>query len=125
MSRGSRAQQPQQHQPYVLVYSTRCTNCARFMDSLSRTSAAASVRCVDMATLHPSQLARISAVPALVQPDGTALVGTKAFEWLRPFEAEMSVDGFDGENGMLAFSNLDDQGYATYATGYGPFEAVR
>lgn len=110
---------------HTLLYSTQCPNCARFLDALRRTPVAKDVAVVDVATLSDAQLTRVAAVPALVLARGETLYGTKAFEWLKAFEADVDVAGFDGENGALAFSDIDTQGYATYATVYSPFEPVR
>ena len=110
---------------HTLVYSQQCPNCSRFIDALGRTSAASGVSLVEVSTLNPTQLARVAAVPALVTPQGGTLYGTKAFEWLKQFEADMQIDGFDGENGALAFSDVSSaQSYATYAQSYSAFEPV-
>lgn len=115
----------QRRQSHTLLYSTQCPNCSRFIDALSRTSAAAETSLVDIATLNPTQLARVSAVPALVLSSGSTLYGTKAFEWLKQYEADVELDGFDGENGALAFSDVSStQGYANYAQSYSAFEPV-
>lgn len=111
---------------HALLYSTQCPNCSRFIDALGRTPAASQVTLVDVATLNPTQLARVNAVPALVMPNGSTLYGTKAFEWLKQYEADVELDGFAGENGALAFSDVtSSQGYAHYAQGYSAFEPVR
>jgi len=119
-SRGA-ARSPQ----HTLLYSPQCPNCSRFIDALSRTPAAREVALVDVSTLGASQLARVSAVPALVLATGGTLYGTKAFEWLKQYEGDMDLDGFDGENGALAFSDVSStQGYASYSTVYSAFEPV-
>jgi len=110
---------------HTLLYSTQCPNCTRFMDALSRTPVASQVSYVDVATLTPQQLARVSAVPALVLPNGGTLYGTKAFEWLKQYEGEVELDGFSGENGALAFSDISTSGYACYAQNYSAFEPVK
>lgn len=109
---------------HTLVYSEQCPNCTRFIDALSRTSAASDVALVDVAHLTAQQLARVQAVPALVLPSGQTVYGTKAFEWLKQFEADVELDGFAG-NGSLPFSDVTSmQGYATYAQSFSAFEAV-
>lgn len=109
---------------HTVVYSQQCPNCARFIDALQRTSAAGQVSMVDVARLTPDQLARVSAVPALVLPNGQTLYGTKAFEWLKQFEGDVELEGFAG-NGTLPFSDVGSaQGYATYAEAFSAFERV-
>lgn len=110
---------------HTLLYSPQCPNCSRFLDALRRTSVAAQVAAVDVGTLAPAQLARVSAVPALVLTDGSTLYGTRAFEWLKQFEGDVELDGFEGENGALAFSDVSSaQAYAHYAEGYAAFSPV-
>lgn len=108
---------------HTLVFSTQCPNCSRFIEALGRTSVASSVALVDVSTLNPAQLARVAAVPALVLGNGSTLYGTRAFEWLKQYEGDMELDGFDGENGALAFSDVSSVGYATYAQSYSAFDA--
>lgn len=111
-------------QRHTLVYSAQCLNCARFMESLARTGVANQVTLLEVGSLAPGQRASITAVPALVLADGATLYGTKAFEWLKQFEGDMELGGFDGGHGALAFSDLEGSSYASYCQGYGPFEPV-
>ncbi len=118
-----RSSQPQPR--HALLFSAQCPNCSRFIDALGRTSAATDVSLVDVATLAPDQLARVTAVPALVLSDGTTMYGTKAFEWLKQYEGDTVLDGFSGENGALAFSDVSStQAYASYSQAYSAFEPV-
>lgn len=107
----------------TLVYSPQCTNCARFIDALRRTPAASSVAMVDVAQLTPQQLSSVTAVPALITAEGQTLYGTKAFEWLKQYEADVQLESFNG-NGTLPFSDIGSMGYATYATDFSAFEPV-
>ena len=117
-----RSSQPQ----HSLLISAQCPNCVRFVDALSRTSARTDVALVDVATLPPDQLARVSAVPALVLVNGSIMYGTKAFEWLKQYEGDVELDGFGGENGALAFSDVSStQGYASYSQHCSSFEPVK
>jgi hypothetical protein len=109
----------------TLVYSQQCTNCARFIDALKRTSAASAVTLVDVAQLTPQQLAGVQAVPALVTSQGQTLYGTKAFEWLKQYEADVELEGFAAAGGSLAFSDVGSMGYATFATEFSAFEPVK
>lgn len=114
---------------HTLLYSTQCPNCTRFIDALARTSAAGSVRLVDVATLSPAQVARVSAVPALITPTGGTMYGTQAFEWLKQYEADIPLESFAlGANGLgtgLAFSDVEaTQSYAMHSETFSQFEPV-
>ena len=108
----------------TLVYSQQCPNCVRFIDALQRTSQAGQVAMVDVAQLGREQLASVAAVPALLTPEGQTMYGTKAFEWLKQYEADVELESFYG-NGSLAFSEVGGMGYATYDEGFGDFEAPK
>lgn len=116
--------QPNHRQPaHTLVYSPQCPNCMRFLDALGRTPIAADVAVVDVHSVPPERAAHLAAVPALVTGDGSGtLYGTKAFEWLKQFEADVELDGFVGGNGSLGFSDVNNaRGYVTYAQRYSAF----
>ena len=66
----------------------------------------------------------VAAVPALLTPEGQTMYGTKAFEWLKQYEADVELESFYG-NGSLAFSEVGGMGYATYDEGFGDFEAPK
>ena len=108
----------------TLIFSAQCPNCTRFIEALARTPIARDVAMMDVATLSRDQLSGLVAVPSLVT-DGQTLCGTKAFEWLKQFEAEVEVDGFSVGSGSLAFSDVSNaQGYATYADDFSTFEPI-
>lgn len=107
-----------------VLFSPQCPNCVRFIDALRRTSMATAVNYLDVTRLDPQQLSRVQAVPAVVTAQGQTLYGTKAFEWLKQFEGDVELEGFGGENGALAFSDVDSLGYAMYTEGYSTFEPV-
>ena len=106
----------------TLVYSQQCPNCVRFIDALQRTSMAGQVAMVEVSQLSGEQLAGVTAVPALVTPEGQTAYGTKAFEWLKQYEADVELEAFYGTAG-LAFSDVEGIGYAAYHEGFGDFEA--
>ncbi len=109
---------------HTLVYADQCPNCVRFIDALSRTSAATQVALVDVSRMSKAQREQVTAVPALIVDNGTTLYGTKAFEWLKQFEADVELESFVG-NGSLPFSDVNSvQGYATYAEAFSTFEPV-
>lgn len=111
---------------HTLIYSEQCPNCMRFLDALRRTSIHPQVAVLDVHTLSKDVVAGLSAVPALVDGDsGATLYGTKAFEWLKQFEGDVELDAFQAGHSGLAFSDWSSaHGYASYAEGYGPFEAM-
>lgn len=107
----------------TLVYSQQCPNCVRFIDALQRTSMAGRVVMVEVAQLAREQLSAVSAVPALVTPEGQTLYGTKAFEWLKQYEADVELEAFYGGAGAgLAFSDVEGIGYASYHHGFDDFQ---
>lgn len=111
---------------HTLVYSPQCPNCMRFLDALGRTAEASNVAVVDVHEVPADQAAHLAAVPALITGDGNGtLYGTKAFEWLKQFEADVELDGFVAGQGSLGFSDFTSmQGYVTYAQGYSAFEPM-
>jgi hypothetical protein len=94
----------------------------RFLDALRRTSVAGAVALVDVTQLTEQQRSSVKAVPTLYT-EGVAVVGTKAFEWLKQYEADVDLESFSG-NGSLAFSEVSSMGYAAYSDDFGPFEPV-
>lgn len=115
--------QQRRQQRYVLLYSQRCPNCSRFLEGLQRTVAAADVALVAVESVDPSQLAGVAMVPCLVMPSGEKLAGSSAFEWLKAQES-LPPEGFGGQNGALAFSDISLTAYADYTTGYSAFEPL-
>ena len=83
-----------------------------------------SVARIDVNSLPPDQVARISAVPTLILASGQMLVGTKAFEWLKQFDGNTEVESFCLGKG-LPFSDLQDDHFAMeFTTPYSAFEPV-
>lgn len=107
-----------------LIYSPQCPNCQRFIGALDRTSAKTSVMKISVASLAPEQRKVVTAVPMLVMDDGSALVGTKAFEWLKQFEGDMEMDSFNGSGGLGFAAFGDDDGTIMHSTAYSAFEPV-
>lgn len=112
----------------TLVYSEQCPNCVRFIDALQRTSMAGRVTMLEVSRLGREQLAAVAAVPALVTAEGQTLYGTKAFEWLKQYEADVELEGYgggvSGSAPGLAFSEVGGMGYATFVDAFGAFEPV-
>lgn len=104
----------------TVYYSPRCPNCARFLDGLQRSSAARQAAVLVNVDLTPTR--GVEFVPAVVTVSGQALVGTKAFEWLREFASDAALEPYPlaGQRG-LAFSDLASAGQARFADAYSPF----
>lgn len=110
--------------PHRLIYATQCPNCMRFVGALDRTPAKGSVLKVDINQLPHDQRRQVSAVPTLLLSNGTALVGTQAFEWLKQFEAQTELESFALGKGLL-FSDYQDDGFAlSFSTPFSAFEPV-
>ena len=105
----------------VLVVSSQCTNCRRFLDSLS-TIKNHGISVVEYSALTPTQKVGIEAVPTLVLTNGKRLIGTDVFKWLsETYSSKMEVRGFAGFDNIneLAFSDFGDSvGYCNFSTGY-------
>ena len=106
---------------YRLFFSPQCTNCSRFVGALERTPIASQVQRIDVDTLTADQRRSVTAVPLLVLADGTALTGSKAFEWLGQHEQRVELDSFSASSG-LGFSSIEDTNtFVTYSQNYSPF----
>lgn len=107
-----------------LIYSAQCPNCTRFIGALDRTKVRDTVAKVDVGTLAPHHRQHVTAVPMLLMSNGSRLVGTKAFEWLKQFEGDAELESFAVGKG-LAFSHVEDvSGLLSYSTPYGDFQPV-
>lgn len=113
------------HQPpHRLVYATQCPNCMRFVGAMDRTPAKGLVAKVDVNALPPDQRRQVTAVPTLILNNGTHLVGTKAFEWLKQYEGQAELESFALGKG-LAFSDVQDDSFTlAFSTAYSAFEPV-
>ena len=107
-----------------LYYAPQCPNCARFIDSLDRLPARDTVVKVNVFTLHPSERQHLQSVPTLVLRDGAALVGTKAFEWLRQFDGDSELESFSLGKGLPWSHVDDDMATMSFSTPYGDFQPV-
>ena len=108
-----------------LIYAAQCPNCTRFLGALERTPVASRVQRIDVATLSPEQRRAVPAVPMLVLDNGTSLVGSQAFQWLKQYEGEVELDTYEGARGCrggLGFSDVSmDAGLISYAQTYSAF----
>jgi hypothetical protein len=104
----------------TLIYSAQCPNCTRFIESLDRVPSGAGVKRIEVSRLPPEMYQRVAAVPTLVLENGQQLVGSKAFEWLKQFDAEVELDGWGGGNG-LAYAPLEGDQYVQFAPRFGDF----
>jgi len=97
---------------YTAYVSQYCPNCKRFVDSLnSSKQAQQDIRLVDIGSLTPDQLARLTVVPTVYANDGRAFPGTKAFELLQQaYQADAPPDACDvGTIGDLMYSEVSDE----------------
>ena len=107
-----------------LFYAAQCPNCSRFVGAMERTPVASQVQRIDVDTLTPEQRRHVHAVPMVVLDDGTSLVGSKAFEWLKQHEERVELDSFSASSG-LGFSAIDDTNtFVTYSQNFSAFERV-
>ena len=105
-----------------LFVAPQCPNCARFIGALDRTPIASQVQRIDVSSLSPQQRAQVPAVPMLLLDSGATLVGSKAFEWLKQYEAGVELESYMAADG-LGFSSIDDTNtFVTYAHAWSPFE---
>jgi hypothetical protein len=112
---------------HTLVFSHNCPNCQRFLGALEACGPAnAQVRRLDVASMNPSDLNKVKAVPTMFLNNGQVLVGKSAFDWLKQFDGQCPLEGFElvGSHG-LPFSHWEDtQATMGYSTSWGPFEPV-
>lgn len=103
----------------ILYYSSNCPNCTRLINIMRRIpSIAPRAMMKNIDTMPPAQLAGLQYVPTLVDDNGRQHVGTAAFEFLKPFHAEMELDPAPIGKG-LEFSSLDGPGEAEYMEDFG------
>ena len=89
----------------TVYVSSRCTNCQRFVGALRRTDIAQSTQIVDVDVTGPVR--GLDYVPTVRTANGAVMSGTKAFEWLKDYEASADLDCVGGFGG-LAFSMVAD-----------------
>jgi hypothetical protein len=78
-------------------------------------------RIIDVASLDSVTLSRVQFVPTVMLSDGRAMVGTKAFEWLKEYDGEVELT--PPPSGSMAFSDLDFED-TQYVEGYASFEPL-
>ena len=105
----------------IVIVSSECTNCKRFLDALKAVKDHG-IQPVDYSILTPIQRVGITAVPTLILQGGKRLVGTDCFKWLNDKYSNVEPDGFDGFDSCsdgLTFSSVNDSiGYSQYDSGY-------
>lgn len=98
----------------LAVYiSERCSNCTRLVNYLKRIPSLSDTRVIDI-DRYPTQ--GIEYVPTLVDDGGAAHIGSKAFEYLKKFEGEITLEGMQLGSGQLAFGSIHDGGELQYTT---------
>ncbi|AGE53819.1 hypothetical protein PBCVIL3A_222L [Paramecium bursaria Chlorella virus IL3A] len=105
----------------IVIISSECTNCKRFLDALSAVKNHG-VQPVDYSVLTPMQRVGINAVPTLILNGGKRLVGTDCFKWLHEKYGNVEPDGFEGFDSCtdgLTFSSVNDpMGYSSQGSYY-------
>ena len=102
----------------LVIISKECPNCIRLLDVLKRIPDHG-LLVVEYHSLTPMQRVGLTAVPTLIQNNGSRIVGTPVFEYINEkFYQQMIVDGFEFNNELL-FSNVSDpSGAGEWDTGY-------
>jgi hypothetical protein len=101
----------------LAVYiSHRCSNCSRLLNYLKRIPSLADTRVIDI-DRYPAQ--GIEYVPTLVDESGVSHVGSKAFEFLKKYEAEITLEGVQLGSGQLAFGSISSGGELEYQSPFG------
>ncbi|AGE49309.1 hypothetical protein ATCVBr0604L_873L [Acanthocystis turfacea Chlorella virus Br0604L] len=103
----------------LVIISKECPNCIRLLDVLKRIPNHGLI-VVEYHSLTPMQRVGLTAVPTLIQNNGSRVVGTAVFEYINEkFYQQMIVDGFEVDNNELLFSNIGDPaGIGEWDTGY-------
>lgn len=105
--------------------SRSCPNCTRFVEGVHRVpQLKGCLQIMDIDSLPPESKQGLQYVPTVVDSSGHMHVGTKAFEWLKQFDAEVELDAapdlFGGSTNSLCYAELDGEGFS-YAPKYGDF----
>ena len=99
--------------PLAVYVSDRCSNCSRLINYLKRVPSLSDTRVIDIER-YPTQ--DIEYVPTLIDENGVSHVGSKAFEYLKKFEDEITLDSMQLGSGGLAFGAINDGGELQYTT---------
>lgn len=101
----------------LAVYiSHRCSNCSRLLNYLKRIPSLSDTRVIDI-DKYPAQ--GVEYVPTLVDDAGVSHVGSKAFDFLKKFEDEITLEGMSLGSGQLAFGSINGGGELEYAAPFG------
>ena len=103
----------------LVVVSSECTNCRRFMEILGKIQNHGIV-VADYSTLTPTQRLQVQAVPTLILNSGKKLVGTDVFTWISEMHSSsLEPSAYDMEGDDLTFSSVNDPvGYCESSSGY-------
>jgi len=108
----------------VIYVSNQCPNCSRFLDTIRRIpSLRDRTRVVDIDTLPRERRERIEFVPMFVDSHGATHTGSKAFDQLKQYVAEMELECAPSNGGSLAFGSIGDNGGLDYTGFYSDFVA--
>ena len=103
----------------LVVVSSECTNCKRFMEILNKIKNHGIV-VADYSSLTPVQKLQVQAVPTLILNSGKKLVGTDVFTWVsETHSSSLEPSSYDMDSGDIAFSSVGDPvGYCEFSSGY-------
>ena len=104
----------------LVVVSSECTNCRRFMEILGKIKNHGIV-VADYSTLTPTQRLQVQAVPTLILNSGKKLIGTDVFTWVSEvYSSSLEPSAYDMDGGdELIFSSVNDPvGYCESSSGY-------
>lgn len=90
----------------VVYVSMQCPNCLRLLKTLDKLKLKVKVVNIDR-----TQVNGLTAVPT-VSENGQTYVGTKAFEWIQAYEANLPLEAYatvvgEGVGGGLTYTDLE------------------
>lgn len=99
----------------TLYMSKKCANCARMMNTIRRIPSLQDTRIIDV---EFSPAPGIEYVPTLVDQRGKHHVGGKAFEYLRQFDGEITLEPMQLGTGSLAYGSIENGNELNFIQGY-------
>lgn len=97
-----------------------CPNSKRLVDNIVRVERLRnSMHIIDVDQLSPDQRAGLQYVPTIVA-DGRQYIGSKAFEYLKQFDAEIELEPVS-LGGRLAYASVEGDGGVQYTEAFGEF----
>ncbi len=101
----------------ITIYvSTRCSNSSRLLNIIRRIPSLQGANIVDIDRGAPNG---IEYVPTIVDERGGLHTGSKAFEYLKRFDAETEIQAMDIGSSGLSYGSLDHGGELDFTTPFG------